>query len=95
MTKQELALELTRAINEARPGERSLMAALFGIKHHGLLTGQGVAGILAMTNLQDEAINYQVAINRGRELGKYVDLKSGQYRAQAEFSRDLDAVDAS
>ena len=36
-----------------------------------------------------------VAINRGRELAKYVDLKSGQYRAQAEFTRDLDAADAS
>ena len=95
MTKQDLAFELTRAIHEARPGERSLMAALFGIKHHRLLTGQGVAEILGMTNLQSEGINYQVAINRGRELAKYVDLKSGQYRAQAEFTRDLDAADAS
>ena len=95
MTKQELALELTRVINEARPGERPLMAALFGIKHHGLLTGQGVAEILGMTNLQSEPVKYQVAINRGRELAKYVDLKSGQYRAQAEFTRDMDAVSAS
>jgi len=52
MTNQELALELTRAINEARAGERSLMAALFGIRHHGLLTGPRVAEILGMAELQ-------------------------------------------
>ena len=95
MTRQELALELTRVVNKARPGERWLMAALFGIKHHGLLTGQGVAEILGLAKLQSEPINYEVAINRGRELAKYVDLKSGQHRAQAEFTGDMDVVAAS
>ena len=95
MTKQELALERTWVINEARPGERPLMEALFGIRYHGLLTSQSVAEILGMTNLQGGSVNYDVAINRGRELAKYVDLKSGQYRAQAEFTRDMEAVSGS
>lgn len=75
----------------ARPAERSPMAAPFGIRHHRLLTSQGLAEIPGTTDLQGEAVNHQVAINGGRELAKYPDLKAGQYQAQAEFNRDLEA----
>ena len=95
MTNQDLALELSRVINEVRTGERPLMAALFGIKHHRLLTGQCVVEILGMTSLQRGPVNYEVAINRGRELARYVDLKPGQYQAQAEYTKDLSALKAS
>lgn len=82
-------LELARAVNEARFGERALMATLFGIKHHRQLDGRIVAEILSMNNLPSGATHYDVAINRGRGLAKYVDLESGQYRAQAELTKNL------
>ena len=95
MTNLELALELARAVNEARFGERALMATLFGIKHHRQLDDRNVAEILSMNNLPYCPVNYDVAINRGRELAKYVVLKSHQYRAQAELTKNLDDHDAS
>ena len=91
MTKEELALELLRVISDAPTGERSLMAILFGIKHHRHLDNQKVAEILGMVNLQGGSINYDVAISRGIHLAKYVTLKSGQYQARAELTKDINA----
>ena len=95
MTNLELALELARAVNEARFGERSLMATLSGIEHRRQLDGRNVAEVLSMNNLPSGPVNCEVAINRGRELAKYLDLKSGQYPAQVELIKNLDAHDAS
>ena len=76
MGQLELARELSRVYRDARRGETSAMIHLFGIKHAADLRR---AGVSAVVKLSDVPNSYQVEVNKGVNLARYVTVRP-EYR---------------
>ena len=73
MTLDEAAEILSKMVRESLPGERSVQPILFGIKYHREIEHLSKAEIARRAS--DVSDNYEVQLNHGQALAKYVTLR--------------------